>query len=146
MSRRQARECAMQTLCSLDLTGELGSDSGERRADTLALAREEAKGITAEDVAYAEELLGGIQKNLAVIDDLLASASRDWKISRMPTADRNIVRLAVFEMYFLEPRLKPSIAVNEAVELAKIYGTDDSSRFIHGILRTVTKRLGLRQK
>ena len=136
----------MQTLCSLDLTGEITAEASEHQADTMALAREEAKGITEEDVAYAEELLSGIKKNLAVIDELLASASRDWKISRMPTADRNIVRLAVYELYFLEPRLKPSIAVNEAVELAKIYGTDDSSRFIHGILRTVTKRLGLRQK
>jgi len=136
----------MQTLCCLDLTIGLSGETEPRQADTLAMTISEADGIGEADVLYAEELINGVKKNLAMVDDLLSSAAKGWTIGRMPTADRNILRLAVQEMYFSEPRLAPKIVVNEAVELAKNYGTDDSSRFIHGILRTVSKRLGLKQE
>ena len=75
----------------------------------------------------------------STIDSLIAASSKDWRLERMATVDRNITRLATFEIRFAEETLTPNIAINEAVELAKKYGTDDSSRYVNGILGAMMK-------
>ena len=76
----------------------------------------------------------GTRENLAAIDEEIAASTRDWKIDRMTGVDRNIVRIALYEMKYRTEKIDVGIAINEAVELAKKFGTDDSSRYVNGIL------------
>ena len=84
-------------------------------------------------------LVQGTGANLAAIDQIIGESSREWKIWRMSGIDRNVTRVAVYEMRFSEEKLTPNIAINEAVELAKKFGTDDSGRFVNGILGAMVK-------
>jgi len=70
---------------------------------------------------------------------LITSVSKEWKIERMAAIDRNVTRIAAYEMKFAQEKLTPNIAINEAVEIAKKYGTDDSARFVNGILGAMVK-------
>lgn len=98
---------------------------------------------SAEEVAdsreYAESLVNGVISNKEAIDEKIANSAIDWKIERMPATDRNIMRVAVYEMLFAENRVDYAVAINEAVEIAKIYGTKDSGRFVNGVLGKLTR-------
>ena len=139
MSRRQAREAALQTLFQLDLNH--GEEGQQEQYETLAIdtVLGEAEKMSAHDREFVNTLVHGTRAHLAEIDSLIAASSKDWKIERMATVDRNITRLAAFEIRFSEEKLTPNIAINEAVELAKKYGTDDSSRYVNGILGAMMK-------
>jgi N utilization substance protein B len=90
----------------------------------------------------AQSLVNGVESKRSEIDSKIQSVSQHWKIERMASVDRNILRLAVYEMLFAPNPLKPAIAINEAVELAKKFGSQDSSSFVNGILGQLTKGLG----
>ncbi len=138
MSRRQAREVALQALFQLDLNhSDSWDDAQETRAVDAAL--EEGQKLPARDREYARMLVQGTGANLAAIDQIIGESSREWKIWRMSGIDRNVTRVAVYEMRFSEEKLTPNIAINEAVELAKKFGTDDSGRFVNGILGAMVK-------
>ena len=139
MSRRQAREVALQALFQLDLNP--GGDGEREMHETLAFdtALEEHERLPKRDREYARSILEGTRRNLKDIDRMIAAASREWRVERMAAVDRNITRMAVFEMRFGEEEITPKIAINEAVELAKKYGTDDSGRFVNGILGAIVK-------
>ena len=92
---------------------------------------------------YALELARGCYENLAEIDSLLEKVSRNWSLSRMPGTDRNILRIAVYEMRHVDDLPSVAVAINEAVELAKAYGTDESSRFVNGVLGRIARDKGL---
>jgi N utilization substance protein B len=83
---------------------------------------------------YAEHLVRGISAHRQELDSLIEGASRRWKVSRMPRVDRNILRVAAFEMLFSQGQVPPKVAINEAVELAKRFGGDESPGFINGVL------------
>ena len=140
MSRRQAREAALQALFQLDLN-QAETEDQQGMYETLAIdtALSEAEKMSAHDRAYVNTLVHGTRANLAAIDALISESSKDWKIERMAVVDRNLVRIAIFEIKFSEEKLTPNIAINEAVELAKKYGTDDSSRYVNGILGAMMK-------
>lgn len=143
MSRRQARELALQALFQLDFN-QCGESEPHRQQETrlaaIAAAAAEMEGsISSNDRGFVEELVHGTMESLSDIDALIAGASRDWKLSRMAGVDRNITRMAVYELKFREERLAPGIIINEAVELAKKYGTDDSGRFVNGVLGAVMR-------
>ena len=89
--------------------------------------------------AFAAQLVHGTRANVEAIDAQIAANSREWKVERMAAVDRNLTRMATYEMCFAEEKLTPNIAINEAVELAKKYGTDDSSRYVNGILGAIMK-------
>ncbi len=139
MSRRQAREVALQALFQLDLNP--GGDGEREMYETLAFdtALEEHEKLPKRDREYARSIMEGTRRRLEDIDRMISAASRDWRVERMAAVDRNITRLAVFEMRFGEEEITPRIAINEAVELAKKYGTDDSGRFVNGILGAIVK-------
>ena len=80
----------------------------------------------------------GVLKHKAAIDDLVEKHSQDWDISRLNRLDLAILRLAVFEMLF-NPEINESVAINEAVELAKAYSSDEAGRFVNGILGKISK-------
>lgn len=143
MSRRQARELALQALFQLDFN-QCGENEPHRQQEARlaaidAAAAEMEGRISSRDRGFVEELVQGTMESLADIDALIAGASKDWKLSRMAGVDRNITRMAVFELRYREERVAPSIIINEAVELAKKYGTDDSSRFVNGVLGAVMR-------
>jgi N utilization substance protein B len=132
MSRRQAREVALQALFQLDFN-EVTIDAA------VDAALGESAVLTDGDREYLRNAVRGTKENLAAIDAVIMENSRDWKVERMSGIDRNIARLAVFEMKFNEEEIAPNIVINEAVELAKKFGTDESARFINGVLGAMVK-------
>lgn len=134
MSRRKAREMAVQALFQLDFNS---SVTTEEALTSVFSEREEP--INENTKNYAKALVEGTQNNLAAIDNYISELSREWKLDRMAGVDRNIARMAIYEMKYSEERLQPGVAINEAVELAKTFGTEDSSRFINGILGSIVK-------
>lgn len=90
-------------------------------------------------MTYADTLVSGIQENKAAIDGKIQASSAHWKLDRMATIDRNILRIAVYEMKFAGEPIKSNIAIDEAVEIAKKYGTTDSASFVNGLLDQVSK-------
>ncbi|MBQ1448568.1 MAG: transcription antitermination factor NusB [Coriobacteriales bacterium] len=83
--------------------------------------------------AFASALVQGVTRHLERIDEMVASISENWTLSRMPVVDRNILRIAMYELAF-DDEIPESVAINEAVELAKDFAGDESYRFINGIL------------
>ena len=143
MSRRRAREAAMQALFQLDLNPPA---EGDREAWKKALDAAWQDGAPdtpdernrAADYAYAWQLLTGTCEDLAEIDNALSELSREWKVSRMAGIDRSVLRLAVHEIRS-DSDVTPGIVINEAVELAKKFGTDQSGRFVNGVLGTMMR-------
>jgi len=123
MSRRKAREMALQALFQMDMGG-----VNSQRA--LAVIFEE-NGV--EDV-YTRKLVEGAEKNMAAIDKKISEYSIDWKLGRMSAVDRNILRLAAYELLVPQEDTPAGVSINEAVELAKKYGTEESAKFVNGIL------------
>ena len=128
MSRRIARELVLQSLFQVDFT--------KTEPEAALAAAMEAQGVVAGEasVAYARQVLLGTVAHLAEIDAKISGHAKNWELSRMPVVDRNILRLAVYEMLFAEEKQPVNIAVNEAVELAKLYGSEKSGSFINGVL------------
>ncbi len=87
---------------------------------------------------YAEVLVRGTLSNLQEIDDLIRSQAEHWRLERMPAVDRNILRLAIYEFLY-EPDVPKLVIVDEAIELAKKFGSEDSSRFVNGLLDGLLK-------
>lgn len=133
MSRRKAREMALQALFQMDF------NETEPEAALEAVFEESEK--TGEKTrAYALNLVKGTSRQQPEIDRIIAGLSSDWSVDRMAGVDRNITRIAIYELAFGEEKLSPNVVINEAVELAKTFGTDDSGRFINGILGSMVKK------
>ena len=143
MSRTQAREVALQALFQFDFNpAEQETDLDEavtEANDTAVTGDEESEVLYSKNRSYAEGLVMGNLENQQAIDEILEQHARDWSIDRMAAVDRNIARMAVFELKFQEEKVDTAVIINEAVNLAKKFGTDDSSRFINGILSSVEK-------
>lgn len=136
MSRRISRELVLQSLFQIDFSACAAEDA------LLAAAEEKNDRIVERAVPYAKTVLNGIMENLEAIDAKISEYSVDWEIQRMAAVDRNILRTAVYEVYFAEEKIPASIAINEAVEIAKIYGSDESPRFINGLLGELVRKNG----
>lgn len=133
MSRRKAREMALQTLFQLDYN-HIGKE------EALQMVFSERQDVSDSAKAYAEEIVNGTKNYLEEIDKIITSVSTDWKLDRMTGVDRNISRIALYEMKFSSEKLPPNVAINEAVELAKNFGTEESGRFVNGILGSLVKK------
>lgn len=134
MSRRNARELVLKSLFQIDFS-----------KDTEPLiAFEAAKegDASEEEDSYALTMLDGILTNLTEIDAKIAAYAIDWALGRMPAVDRNILRIAIYEIFVSPTPIASSVAINEAVEVAKRYGTEDSARFINGVLGKMVKSHG----
>ena len=123
--RTRARECALKILYSLDITKQ---DLETRLSDFWQNNQEET-----EVKDFADLLIKGTIENLERIDSLISKYAKNWEISRMAFVDRNILRLASYELLFLKD-IPPKVSINEAVELAKRYSGEDSSKFVNAIL------------
>ncbi|MEH7514882.1 transcription antitermination factor NusB, partial [Gottfriedia acidiceleris] len=123
MKRRKARELALQTLFQMDL-------SEANASDALEHVLEEAE---EKQDAFLDAIVTNFVSHKEVIDEQLASNIESWTIDRLGNVDRNILRIALVEISYLEDVPK-SVAINEAIEIAKVYGDDDSSKFINAVL------------
>ena len=100
----------------------------------------ETNGLNQQSILFTREIIKGTIANLEAIDATIKTVSNDWKIERMAAVDRNIVRMAVYELKFNSEDTAPKIIINEAIEIAKIFGSDESSRFVNGILGALIKK------
>ena len=116
-TRRKSRELALQAL----FQGEMAGQSGLLDFDEFCTHFQ----VNKKSIPYAKKLLAGVQEESDQIDQLISRHAENWRLERMSVIDRNILRLAVYEMYSQED-VPVSVAINEAVEIAKRYSTDDS--------------------
>jgi N utilization substance protein B len=93
---------------------------------------------TIDDKAFIEQLVYGVDKRQAEIDDIVRPVAPEWPIEQIARIDRIILRIGVYELLH-EPDVPPKVAINEAVELAKAFGGDNSSKFVNGVLGTVLR-------
>ncbi|MBO0783737.1 MAG: transcription antitermination factor NusB [Ktedonobacteraceae bacterium] len=129
--RRQARVVALQTLYEFDTTQHSPSEVLQRHA--------EERNLHSRVKEYASELVLGVYNHLAEIDAHIQSAAREWPLQQMARIDKNILRLAIYEILF-NNTVPAKAAINEAVELAKTFGSETSGRFVNGVLGTIFNR------
>jgi N utilization substance protein B len=129
--RRQARMIALQTLYEYDLVQHIPAEVLQRYA--------EDRHLPPKVLEYAGELVNGVCTHLADIDAHIQSAAREWPLQQMARIDKNILRLAIYEILF-NNTVPAKAAINEAVELAKQFGSNTSSRFVNGVLGTIFNR------
>lgn len=133
MIRRIAREVALQGLFQIDFN----ECEAEAAVEAAITEHDEPNAPKAYD--YALLLVQGVLANKEAIDARLSEYAIDWTVERMPATDRNILRVAVYEMVFAAEPLAHGVAINEAVEVAKAYGTEESPRFVNGVLGKLAK-------
>lgn len=129
-TRRRAREIVLQLLYEADVNGTRDAESARRFIRSRLQGR---RGLT----DFADKLLRGTLSHRDAIDQRLSKAATRWSLPRMPVTDRNVLRLATYEM--LHGETPGRVAVNEAIELAKRYGDKDSPRFVNGVLDRLYK-------
>lgn len=131
-NRRLARENALQTLYL--------ADTGKMEGAELDSFFEEAKtNVGKDNFSFYKDLVQGVEANHKNIDDILASHAQNWTVGRMSAVDRCILRLATYELVFSAENTPPAAVIDEAIELAKRFSTENSSRFINGLLDQVKK-------
>lgn len=142
-SRRRGREYALQVLFSLDLNEGLGVDRALAQFwRELAQASEAEEGERDPQAgAFAESLVRGTAEHLEEIDGILQRASRNWRLERMARVDRNVLRLATYELHFL-PDVPAKVVINEAIEVARRFGAAESPAFVNGLLDRISQELG----
>ena len=125
--KRRARELALQLLYQIDLSGARTSSSVD-----------ELLSSNPENDQYTKRLVTGCVEKQEDLDAHIAKWSENWNIGRMPVIDRNILRMGVFELLFCDDT-PPKVAIDEAIEIAKLYGDADSPGFVNGVLDAVYK-------
>jgi N utilization substance protein B len=136
LERSRARHQALHILYQREITGAPVAqilDSGDWDVRPLDDEDWEEGLVIAEPPEFTRRLLEGVEGNQAEVDATIGRLSEHWVLSRMPLVDRNILRIAVYELLF-EPDIPSSVTINEAVEIAKVYGGEDSSKFVNGLL------------
>lgn len=129
--RRDGREAAIQYLYQLDLNAQELTAHPE---DFWKLQKgEDGQELDPGTRAYAEQLVAGVRAHLADVDGVIEKYAANYKLDRIAAVDRNILRLALYEMFHC-PDVPPVVAINEGIEIAKRFGSEESGRFVNGIL------------
>jgi N utilization substance protein B len=134
MNRRDAREMALQMLFQHEFTGERSNFPAFEELKTSEKDQREIKG-------FADELFNGALMHLEEIDSLIGKAAERWKMERMASVDRNIMRFAVFEILY-RTDIPAAVTINEAIEIAKKYSTAEAASFINGLLDKIAGDCG----
>ena len=135
-SRSRARECALQALYQVDLAG---ADPLDALANATGSGEVEGP-LDGEALAFAEELVRGVCGEREEVDALIERHSHNWRVERMAKVDRNVLRLAVWELLH-HGGVPRKVVLNEAIELAKKFGSEESGAFINGILDKLSAAL-----
>ncbi|MFH1381105.1 MAG: transcription antitermination factor NusB [Candidatus Omnitrophota bacterium] len=130
-SRTQARECALKILYSVDIRK-------EPYRECAHIFWESVPDIDKAVKKFSSMLVDGVFANKDSIDKAISKNAINWQMERMPTIDRNVLRIAVFELLFVD-EIPPKVSINEAIELAKRYGDKDSGKFVNGVLDKIHK-------
>ena len=130
-NRTKAREFALKILYALDIRKEPLEDYAE-------IFWESNPDVTGEIKEFSSFIVDGVKGNMDSIDQLISKYATNWDIKRMPAVDRNILRLAAFELVFAQD-IPPKVSINEAIEMAKKYGDKDSGKFVNGVLDKINK-------
>ncbi|HAR44339.1 MAG TPA: transcription antitermination factor NusB [Bdellovibrionales bacterium] len=138
-ARHKAREIALQFLYRHDPISEQKTSDDEELAEELT-AHFVHFHVPPESRQFAAELIAGTLREISTLDPLLEQQASNWKLNRMATVDRCILRMAVYEMKHF-PETPASIIINEAVELAKEFGTAETPAFVNGILDAIKPKL-----
>ncbi len=141
MSRRRAREFALQALYQADIAGSAAAEGIPSLWSGQVDGGLGSKAAEPQEIAFSEEVVAGVDARREEIDTLIEKASNNWRLTRMPVVDRNILRLATYELIGC-PEVPASVCINEALELAKRYGDKQSRAFINGILDRIAGIVG----
>jgi N utilization substance protein B len=137
-NRHLARSLIMQTLFQRDFTDRKDKEALE---DLDYYIAEFAPGV--EDPAFMQAMTAGVLKKRKILDEIIGKAAPDWPVDKISAVDRNIIRLGLYELLFGDyDHVPPKVALNEAIELAKSYGGESSSRFVNGVLGAIYKEIG----
>jgi N utilization substance protein B len=131
--RRQARVAALQALFEIDAVHHSVDSVIQRRLQNLGLPQEAAE--------FMRFVVQGVLDHQEQLDEMIAVHAPEWPIDQMAIVDRNILRIALFE-FMVDRGTPPKVAINEAIELAKIFGSDSSKRFVNGVLGTLLSKRG----
>lgn len=129
--RRRARAVVLQTLYELDFT--------DHEAKTALKARLEEQLLPEAAEVFAQSLTMGVQTYRTYLDSVVSDLAPEWPLDQIAAVDRNILRISIYELLF-EPEIPPKVAINEAVELAKMFGSESSPRFVNGVLGSLVSR------
>lgn len=129
--RRRARAVVLQVLYELDYTDHKALPALENRLEDRPLPE------AAE--AFARSLAIGVQTYCKYLDSIVSTLAPEWPLDQIAAVDRNVLRIAIYELLF-EPEIPPKVAINEAVELAKMFGSESSPRFVNGVLGSLVSR------
>lgn len=138
-ARRQARIIALQTLYEVDSTQHLPGEVLRRQieepvTENTNVSTTDPMGVSGRE--FARVLVDGVLQHKEILDNMIAESAPNWPVDQMSKIDKNILRLALFEILF-DNRVPLKAAINEAVELGKRFGSDSSSRFVNGVLGTI---------
>ena len=136
-TRREARELALQALYQLDVTGE--GDAG--RGLALFWSHFDA---APEVQSFARELVDGVREQGERIDALIAASAEHWRLPRLSRVDLNLLRLATFEL-LARADIPASVTIDEAIEIARRFGSEDSPAFVNGVLDHIAQVLGVKE-
>ncbi|MCB9741274.1 MAG: transcription antitermination factor NusB [Alphaproteobacteria bacterium] len=140
-SRRRARQYALQALFQADLEEGSGPEALEGLWGGILDSEDELLGThrpEAEEMQFAGELVTGVGERRDELDARIQTASNNWRMARMSTVDRNILRLGAFEILH-RADIPANVSINEAIELAKRYGSADSKSFVNGLLDRIAR-------
>ena len=129
--RRRARSVALQTLYELDFT--------DHDPKSALLARLNDRPLPDSAYSFALSLVLGVHSYKSYLDFVVGELAPEWPIDQIAAVDRNVLRVAIFELLF-EPQTPPKVAINEAVELAKLFGGESSPRFVNGVLGSLVSK------
>ena len=136
-ARRRARALALQALYEIDSTG--------RNSEEVVTRLLADKRLSEDNITFIRELVDGVIQNKGELDENIKRFAPAWPVKQLSLVDRNILRLAIFELLF-DNKTPVKVAINEAVELAKSFGSDNSARFANGVLGSVSNLANKHQK
>ena len=136
--RRQARECALKMLYALDIA----KDEPKKVIETFWSTTDP---MDQEVRSFANSLVLGVSIKRSDIDSILSKHTANWQLGRMAVIDRNILRFATYELVYLDD-VPPKVSINEAIDIAKKYGDNESGKFVNGVLDKINKTEGKRAK
>ena len=131
-SRTRARGIALQVLYDLDMTGHVPGDALQRRLEAVDLNPDLAE--------FTRQIVFGVYPLAAELDEVISRYAPEWPFDQIATIDRNILRIACWE-FAIDARTPMKVAINEAVELAKLFGSDNTPRFVNGVLGSLAEHL-----
>lgn len=139
--RRRAREYALQALYAVDVAGVTGPVALTGLWQSMLDGEEVIEPVSPMESEFALQVVRGVIEDRADLDRRIEAASTNWRLARMPVVDRNILRIGAYELV-MRPDVPASVAINEAIELAKKFGGAESRAFVNGILDRIAGEVG----